>query len=630
MTSIPLTVTLPAITAAAAYLNARLSLSYDLNLVAAFGHAFIKTTIAQSQDELNFFNVLASHARSNSQRHTPFLVFNGKSYTYQESYQNAIRYATWLKIAYNVQKGEIVAIDHLNSDTFVWLWFGLWALGAKPAFINYNLRESSLVHCIKASSARLLLVDAEIQAKFTDSIREDLRDVIITILAPEILNEIEQTKGQEPAPQERQGQDTRDMAMLIYTSGTTGLPKPAVVSWSKVRGSARIIAGWLPLKQGDRFYTSMPLYHSSASLLGVCATLDAGTTIIIGRKFSVKSFWNEVRESEANIIQYVGETCRYLLSAPPSPLDKQHKVFAALGNGLRPDVWDKFKDRFGIEQISEFYAATEGVAGFWNKSRNDFSKAAIGRNGAIASLIATRFSAVIKLDQNYRPLRDARTGRCIQCKRKEPGELIFKLNPEDVQRHFQGYFGPGESKEATEKKILRSVFRKGDAWFSTGDMVKRDKENNYYFLDRVGDTFRWKSENVSTAEVSAILGSHVDVKEANVYGVEVPGHDGRAGCAAIVLRDYVEEAKIGKTLESLGAHVRGKLPRYAVPVFIRVVRHLKATGTNKHQKTELRSQGVEPGRCDLGEGESLWWLKDGRYVSFGSDQWEELKAGAKL
>lgn len=369
----------------------------------------------------------------------------------------------------------------------------------------------------------------------------------------------------------------------------------------------------------------MPLYHSSAAVLGFCTSLGTGATICIGKKFSTKTFWNEVRDSNATIIQYVGETCRYLLAAPPQidqatgeNLDKKNNVRMAFGNGLRPDIWNRFKERFGIEIIAEFYAATEGSSGAWNWSRNDFSKGAIGRHGTIGGLFLAGTIEVVELDwETEAPWKDPKTGFCKRVIPGEPGELLYKLDADDISKQFQGYFNNTGS---TESKVLRNAFVKGDAYFRTGDMVSIDTEGRSYFSDRIGDTFRWKSENVSTNEVSEALGNHAAVHEANVYGVELPHHDGRAGCVALVLAEPPND----KVLADLAQHAQKALPRFAVPLFLRLTDDMQTTGTNKQQKHVVRSQGVDPSKTGKDE---LYWLKDGTYVKFTVKDWEELNGG---
>mgnify|MGYP003624079441 CR=1 FL=1 len=567
-----------------------------------------------------------------------------------------------------VGKDEIVAMDFVNSEVFIWVWFGLWSIGAKPAFINYNLTGKPLVHTIKTSTARLVLVDEEGKDNFQEEVLQEHGFIALgddkfgfdmdasevprsvrnqTIPAQALEAGTVQAKVQRQIeivhfdktleaqiltlPSTRQpdsaraGQTRSSMAMLIYTSGTTGLPKPAVMAWGKCSIGAKFTSSWLGLKN-DIVYTSMPLYHSSASVLGVCAVLQAGSTICLSSKFSHKTFWPEVRSSHATIIHYVGETCRYLLSAPPSPLDKSHKVRAAFGNGLRPDVWEPFKQRFGIQTIYEFYAATEAPGGMFNRSSNTFSSGAIARNGTLASLIFSTGLCVVRIDSAASPpvpLRCPTTGLCQPVTANEPGELLYKLDPANITEKFQGYFN---NDAATSSKIVRNVRALGDAWYRSGDVLRWDKEGRWWFVDRLGDTFRWKAENVSTAQVADVLGAHPAIAEANVYGVAVPRHDGRAGCAAVVLRSSHGEPS-EDTLRSLAAHVERELPAFARPVWLRVTRAMQTTGTNKQQKQGLQTEGIDP-RVVEGAGDVLFWLKGGRYERFTKRDLDAIEGGA--
>lgn len=368
----------------------------------------------------------------------------------------------------------------------------------------------------------------------------------------------------------------------------------------------------------------MPLYHSAGSVLGFSTVLSAGATLSLGQRFSTKTFWSEVRSSNATVIQYVGETCRYLLSAPPqidpvteANLDKVNSVRLAFGNGLRPDIWNRFKERFGIEAIAEFYSATEGAGGVWNYSRNDFAAGAIGRLGSFSSFLLGRGYVIVDLDwETEAPWRDPKTGLCKVLPRGETGELLYVLDAKDIKAKFQGYYNNPSS---TSSKVIRDVKVKGDAYFRTGDMISWDSEGRFYFNDRIGDTFRWKSENVSTNEVSEALGTHPSVVEANVYGVELPHHDGRAGCVALILSEEPSERLMG----DLARHVRERLPRFAVPVFLRLVSGMELTGTNKQQKAVVRKEGVD---TDI-VNDDIWWLKGESYRPFGKSEWEELKGG---
>lgn len=365
-------------------------------------------------------------------------------------------------------------------------------------------------------------------------------------------------------------------------------------------------------------------------MLGLVPTVLSGSTIALGKRFSTKAFWADVRASKATGIQYVGETLRYLLAAPPqrdpttgADLDKMHNVKLAFGNGLRPDIWNRFKTRFGIETIVEFYAATEATLATFNVSRNDLSLGAIGRTGALMELLFRNSAHVVQLDwETDTPVRDPKTGFCIKVPKGELGELLFTIPADQLEKRFRGYYN---NPKATKAKVLRDVFTKGDAWFRTGDVV-RSENGMTYFSDRIGDTFRWKSENVATSEVSEAVGRHSAVREANVYGVELPHHDGRAGCVTINL----DGGATPTTLSSLAEHSRKNLPKYAVPLFLRVVTEelgqgSQMTGTNKQQKHNLRKAGVKPGAID--DGAKVFWLKGDTYVPFGEKEWKLLEAG---
>ena len=382
----------------------------------------------------------------------------------------------------------------------------------------------------------------------------------------------------------------------------------------------------------------MPLYHASATILGFGLCLEAGCTFAIGKKFSTKTFWKEARSHNATMIQYVGETCRYLLSAPPQidpetgeDLDKKHSIRIAFGNGLRADVFERFRDRFGIDTIAEFYAQTEGFLGLFNLTTSDYASGAMGRGGWLYSLLMRRRGVnIVAMDPaTDEPLRDAKTGLCRRAAAGEAGEMLFMIaDRNDIQKVYQGYYG---NAEASKKKIIYDVFRTGDAFMRSGDLVVWDAEGRIYFHDRIGDTFRWKSENVSTTEVGNALGTHDLVEEANAYGVQLPHHDGRAGAVALVLRGgkgrRAGEAQLdNEALQSLARHAVDHLPRYAVPLFLRVSDDLAhaVTGTNKQQKHHLRVQGVDP---SLVGTDKLFWLRDGTYIPFGPSEWQELSAG---
>lgn len=378
-----------------------------------------------------------------------------------------------------------------------------------------------------------------------------------------------------------------------------------------------------------RFYDCMPMYHGTGGILAMMCMTD-GCTLCIGKRFRVSTFWSDIRDSQATSLVYVGETLRYLLAAPKDPRDKQHSVKIAFGNGLRPDVWVPFRDRFGIEKMAEFFSSTEGVFELNNPSRNDFAATAVGMQGLIVQAYWWRSLALARTsDENTKDLyRDPKTGFCQQMPFHVGGEVIVKVRGKTPA--LSGFAGYLENEKATNEKFEADVFEKGDLYYRTGDALRRDNDGRWFFLDRLGDTFRWKSENVSTAEVAEALGTYPGVNEANVYGVLVPGHDGRAGCAAVYLAD---STKGGTSFnwKGLVTHLRQKLPKYAVPVFIRVLDgEMKAGMHNmKQNKVELRKEGCEMDKITKA-GDRMFYLPPGtdEYVDYQRDQWLGLSNGS--
>ncbi|KAI9807958.1 MAG: hypothetical protein M1825_005264 [Sarcosagium campestre] len=599
----------PATAACLAYLNARGSVSYDWLLLSSVIKSTVKLRLREHRDRVNLFYVLEEHAQSKTLADTAFIWYQGRTWTYKQMYDRVLQYGVWLKHEIGVEARDIVAMNMMNSDIFIFIWLALWSIGAIPAFINYNLTDDALRKCLQTSTARLVLIEEEVARSMPPESLAALESCLVggeahspmkvVVVDAQVEALVASMKPVRQPDSLRAGAVPSGMSMLIYTSGTTGLPKPAIC---------------------------MPLYHGSAVILGVCSALNGGSSIAIGRTFSTKTFWTDVRQSNSTIIQYVGETCRYLLAAPAqfdpdtgAELDRQHKVRLAFGNGLRSDIWEPFKQRFGIEEIAEFYAATEGTSAFWNLSRNTFSSGAIGRNGVLAKLALGSQLVVVRFDwETDMPWRDAHTGRCQRVDKGEAGELLYRLDARDIAESFQGYLG---NEQATKDKVLRDVINQGDAWFRTGDMVRWDEQGRWYFNDRVGDTFRWKSENVSTTEVAESLGRHAAVSEANVYGVPVPGHDGRAGMATVVLKQEASQA----VMTSLADHVLSTLPGYARPLFLRVTQRMPTTGTNKQQKHVLCQQGFD---LEKVEGDGLFWLRDDVYVPFERRHWDVVNARA--
>ncbi|KIX09565.1 uncharacterized protein Z518_00645 [Rhinocladiella mackenziei CBS 650.93] len=633
----------PATLAGLAYLNARWRLPVDLDLLGSL----IKTRTAfarrERADRTNSFYLIEEHAHDPKIKDMTFIIYRGRSWTFKQTYDMVLRYAGYLHSQHSIQPGEIIALDFMNSPQFLFLVLAVWSLGALPAFINYNLTSTAFAHSVRVSTARLLIIDPEVEPKAlteetrstlqAPNFRNDAFPLEIAVLSPGLQSSLEYYPPFRATDTARSGAIAHSPCALIFTSGTTGLPKAAIVPWDRTVVGSGMMGRWIGLrpvtsKKPDRYYTAMPLYHSAALQLGFHCCLSRPATLVLGRKFSVSSFWDEVVAADATVIQYVGETLRYLLAAPPQPDDRaKHHVRLAFGNGLRPDIWDRFRDRFGIETIAEYYGATESVAASWNLSRNTFSSGAIGQVGLLGELYYSKAQSIVEVDwETETPRRDPKTGFCVKVPRGEPGELLYAIDPKDIGRKYQGYFG---NKKASDSKIWRDVHKKGDAWFRSGDIVRFDKEGRIWFSDRIGDTFRWRSENVSTAEVAQVLGQHPAIVEANVYGVQIPNHDGRAGCTAVFLKGVTNpDTPVPESvLESIATFSRNSLPKYAVPVFLRVVTKVMATGNNKQQKHVLRAEGVEPGK--VGGGDRIFYLRPGsdRFEPFGSKEWNEVEGG---
>jgi fatty-acyl-CoA synthase len=372
-----------------------------------------------------------------------------------------------------------------------------------------------------------------------------------------------------------------DTALHIYTSGTTGLPKAAKVSHARVMMWSHWFAGMMDTRPDDRMYDCLPMYHTVGGVVAIGATLVTGGSVFIREKFSVREFWDDVVGHDCTLFQYIGELCRYLLEAPEHVRERAHRLRLACGNGLRPDVWSRFQARFAIPQILEFYAATEGNVNLFNFD---------GRPGAVGRVpwfLRHRFPIkIVRFDiQSGLPIRNAK-GFCELAAPGEVGEAIGQIlkDPAKSNMRFEGYANVAEN----ARKILRDVFEPGDAWFRSGDLMREDAAGYFYFIDRIGDTFRWKGENVSTTEVAAAISACRGVAEVAVYGVAAPNADGRAGMAALVVTPDFELAALRRTVASA-------LPAYARPVFVRIRAELDTTGTFKHRKDELTREGYDPG-----------------------------------
>jgi fatty-acyl-CoA synthase len=540
------------------------------------------------------------------------IVFEDKTYTYRDLEENARRYAHWAR-SLGLKHGDVVALLMENRPEYIFAWSGLIKLGVTVALINTNLRERALAHSLTISGAKHVVLGSELADNYATALDDLAEKPTVWATGGKVQgsNDLDQTLAQQPVtalPADiRAGMKARDKCFYIYTSGTTGLPKAANMSHQRIQTMMHSFAIAMRSTEKDRMYVVLPLYHSAGGVCAIGSTLTVGGSVILKRKFSTTQFWEDCVKYQATQFQYIGELCRYLLNAPSHPLERKHSLRVVMGNGLRPEIWPAFQNRFSIPWVIEFYGATEGNVALVN---TDGKVGAIGRvPDYMRNVIKTR---LVRFDiEHETPIRNAQ-GFCTECAHDEVGEAIGKID--DERGRFEGY-----SKGAdTEKKILRDVFEKGDAWFRTGDLLRRDAEGYFYFVDRIGDTFRWKGENVATSEVAEAISVFPGVKEANVFGVKVPGTDGRAGMVSMVAAPDLD-------LVAFKSHLDRNLPVYARPIFVRLQKEMEVTGTFKHRKVELVKEGYDPAAVP----DPLYFLDPvtAQYVSLTKDLHDRVNAG---
>ncbi|CCE00916.1 long-chain-acyl-CoA synthetase [Bradyrhizobium sp. STM 3809] len=508
----------------------------------------------------------------------PALIADREALSYSALSARINQYARWA-LAHRIGPGDTVALMMPSRPDYLAAWLGISRVGGVVALINTNLVGASLAHCINVATPAHVILSNEVQEAYAGAVALIAGKPRVWMQGGDLDAALAAMDANPLAPGERPAVTINDRALLIYTSGTTGLPKAASISHRRILNWGGWFAGLTGAGPDDRLYDCLPVYHSVGGIVAPCSMLRAGGTAVLAEKFSARQFWRDIVRHDCTLVQYIGELCRYLLAAPPSDLDRAHRLRLACGNGLRGDVWEAFQQRFAIPQVLEFYAATEGNFSLYNVEGR------VGSIGRVPSLLAHRFPAsIIRLDdEQSAPLRGP-DGLCQPCARGEVGEAIGRIGKaDDGGGRFEGY----TDRTATEKKILRNVFAQGDAWFRTGDLMRQDEQGFFYFVDRVGDTFRWKGENVSTSEVTEAILQCPGVAEASTYGVAVPGTDGRAGMAALVVTQDFDLARLSSELAR-------RLPAYAQPVALRITPSLQSTETFKQKKQQLMRDGFDP------------------------------------
>ena len=543
----------------------------------------------------------------------PFVYFEEETWTYSEANKAANSFARYLS-SNGVKHGDKVVLFMENRPYYAISLLALNKIGAIGVLINTSLTGDPLIHCINSSNSVKCIVGAE-RAQPLQEVLEDInisnKDDFLWVedtneyALPEwAINLKANLDFDDNENLDQTNQVTaKDVACYIFTSGTTGVPKAAILPNAKlVAAATNITMAGYRINHEDCMYNCLPLYHSTGLMLGLCAAINVGAASFIKRKFSASSFWQEANEFNTTAFVYIGELCRYLINKDPSEAELNNPIVSMVGNGLRPDVWDTFKERFDIDRIIEIYGASEGNALFMNLFNKNKT---IGMTSAEVALLEYDVAEdeILKNDEGF----------CKKITNHDPGLLIVEIGPNAV---FNGY----TDKEASEKKILRDVFKVGDAWFNTGDLIKTVDvgfafgKEHYQFVDRVGDTFRWRSENVSTNEVGEILNGYKDVNMANVYGVKVPGCEGRAGMAAFSLEDFE-----GFNWLEFSEYVENNLPKYARPIFIRIIQEMDTTGTFKLKKNELRDDAFNINKVEdkvfcLKPSSNIYELLDGNWL----------------
>jgi fatty-acyl-CoA synthase len=602
----------------------------DLTFLLGFGRAVRLTTPIARNPRRIFPLLIDDLAACHGDR--PALVSKDESLTYRALAERSRRYARWA-MAEGIGKGDVVALLMTNRPEYIAIWLGIIRAGGTVALLNTNLAGPALAYCIDSVAPKLVIVAGDLTGALssTDPLRKTspriwLHGEPLPCPPPQAGEEEGQSYGNDPrldrcvetfdgAPltaAERPDVTIEDKALFIYTSGTTGMPKAANINHFRLMLMTNGFAGVMNTGPDDVMYDCLPMYHTSGGVLATGAVLVGGGRVFIRDKFSAREFWDDVVREGCTIFMYIGELCRYLVNSPPHPLERAHKLRLCSGNGLRPDIWTVFRSRFAIPHIIEWYAATESNVSLFNM---DGVPGAVGR---IPWFLQSRFQTkIVRYDlERQAPVRNAR-GLCEEAAAGEAGEALGRIfhDPSKPAGRFEGYSNIADN----HAKILHNVFAEGDAWFRSGDLMRKDADGYFYFVDRIGDTFRWKGENVSTTEIAEVMSVFSGVREANVYGVEVPGREGRAGMAAIVCDD-------GLDLAALRTYLASNLPDYARPLFLRIRADIDKTTTFKQRKINLVNDGFAPAQTG---GDAVFFddPRTGAYVRLDEGLYRQIISG---
>ncbi|MHA2009301.1 MAG: long-chain-acyl-CoA synthetase [Promethearchaeota archaeon] len=530
-----------------------------------------------------------SFVEENAQKYPdkPAIKFEDTTITYKEFNELVNKYANYF-LSIGLKKGDIAKVLIKNRIEFLLIYTANAKIGVISSLINTDLRKKTLIHCMNITSGKIVIIGEECFKAFND-VRTSLNlsdaqqlcfiHDFNEIDLPEGFVDLPQTVNNFPVndPLSTDEIMTSDVLAYIFTSGTTGLPKAALLTHSRVLIPGLIIAHLLAeFTSNDTMYIPLPFFHGTAIMTGWSSILVVGGTLALSRKFSASHFWEDIRKFNATAFNYVGEVCRYLMNNPPTPEDSKNNVSTVVGNGLRPEIWKNFKKRFDIPTIGEFYGSSEGNVAFMNVLNFDNT---------------TGYSnypyAIVRYDpEEDKPIRNKR-GFMRKVRRGEVGLLIGKSEGDTT---FIGY----TDKNATEAKLFHNVFKEGDAWYNSGDLMRDQGCYHAQFVDRLGDTFRWKGHNVSTTEVEQILNVFDEISMSSVYGVKIPLTDGRAGMAAIVTNSTVNDFNFNNLITLLNEN----LAPYAIPIFLRFKTNLSTTHSFKFKKIKLKNEGFDIEKID--------------------------------
>ncbi|XP_014362762.2 long-chain fatty acid transport protein 4 [Papilio machaon] len=527
-----------------------------------------------------------------------FIVVDDRTWTFRQMAEKSNQVARVMQEHVGLKRGDVVCVFMPNCGEYVWTWLGMAKVGAVSALINSNLRHKPLLHCIQVAKAKAIIFSDSL-AGAIDEVRDQLPAELKLFQlygkcgAGVIDFGAEMDKHPPEYPVVVDKPQYKDTLLYIYTSGTTGMPKAAVLPNSKYLLVVVATVHMLGLRSSDRLYNPLPLYHTAGGLVGTGAALVDGITSVLRTKFSGSNYWTDCIKYQCTVAQYIGEMCRYLLAQPQRPTDSQHRVRIMVGNGMRPAIWQQMVDRFKVPQINEIYGATEGNANIINVDNK------VGAVGFLPQLVPTCLHpiALVRTDEQGQLLRGP-DGYCVRCQPNEPGMFIGLIAQGNASREYYGYVDMSDS----NKKLVRDVFCAGDAAFVSGDILVADELGYLYFRDRTGDTYKWKGENVATAEVEDALIAALARRDCVVYGVSIPLTEGRAGMAAIA------DPERSLDLNKLARDLDLSLPSYARPLFLRIMNDIEITGTFKLKKLQYQKEGFDP---DV--------IKDPLYFRVGAD-----------